>query len=199
MKKIQQFLQKYFGYITLLSYALLAAYALGRGTAAAPCLYYESRKNFYKPIQPYNTAFLILAILGLLLGAFYRVLRCHSRLVYYVSNFTWFGLLIALSIGSGIYVLIGTSLYAAYYQLLPIADRNQYFIDHGSTRRISAHPAVFILGYLLAVLFFLLAAVSVLVLLDKIPSRIRYEKNKKNNVANPVTYVPEKDKKGEQK
>ena len=65
MKKIETFLQKYFGFITLGAYALFAIFALGMGTAAAPCKYYESRKNFYKPIQPYNNLFRILSIIGL--------------------------------------------------------------------------------------------------------------------------------------
>ncbi len=189
MKKIETFLQKYFGFITLGAYALFAVFALGRGTAAAPCKYYESRKNFYKPIQPYNNLFRILSILGLLLGAFYRVRRCHTRLVYYVSNFTWFGILIVLSVLSGIFLLKGTILYSAYYQLLPFEERNTYFVDHSLSIKINPHPAVFILGYLLAILLFVLAAVSVIVLVDKIKGRVRYENNKKIGVKNPVTYV----------
>ena len=35
MKKIETFLQKYFGFITLGAYALFAIFALGRGTAAS--------------------------------------------------------------------------------------------------------------------------------------------------------------------
>ena len=130
MKKIETFLQKYFGFITLGAYALFAIFALGRGTAAAPCKYYESRKNFYKPIQPYNNLFRILSIIGLLLGALYRVRRCHTRLVYYVSNFVWFGILIVLSVLSGIFLLYGTILYSAYYNLLPFEERNTYFVEH---------------------------------------------------------------------
>ena len=200
MKKIETFLQKYFGFITLGAYALFAVFALGRGTAAAPCKYYESRKNFYKPMQPYNNLFRILSIFGLLLGAFYRVRRCHTRLVYYVSNFTWFGILIVLSVLSGIFLLKGTILYSAYYQLLPFEERNTYFADHSLSIRINPHPAVFILGYLLAILLFVLAAVSVIVLVDKIKGRIRYENNKKLGVKNPVTYVQaEKGKEEESK
>lgn len=193
MKKIETFLQKYFGFITLGAYALFAIFALGRGTAAAPCKYYESRKNFYKPIQPYNNLFRILSIIGLLLGALYRVRRCHTRLVYYVSNFVWFGILIVLSVLSGIFLLYGTILYSAYYNLLPFEERNTYFVEHSLSIQINPHPAVFVLGYLLAILLFVLAAASVLVLVDKIKGRIRYENNKKLGVENTVTYVPGKE------
>lgn len=192
MKKIQAFLQKYFGYITISAFALFAIYALGRATAAAPCKYYESRKNFYKPIQPYNNLFLIFSILGLLLGTFYRVLRCHTRLVYYVSNYVWFGLFIFLSLLSGVFLLIGTNLYSAYYDLLPFAERNAYFAERGLDLSINPNPAVFALGYLLAVPFFLLGASILLVLPKRIKGRIAYEKNKKLGVTNPVTYKEEK-------
>lgn len=199
MKKIQEFLQKYFGYITLFSYALFAIYALGRGTAAAPCTYYESRKNFYKPIEPYNNAFLIFAIIGLLLGAFYRVLRCHTRPIYYVSNFVWFGLLIVLSILSGVFLIKGTILYSRNFKTLPFQERNTYFQERSLGRKINPKSPVFALGYLLGALLFALALVSAFVLADKIPSRIRYEENKKNHVPNPVTYDSKKDRKEEKK
>lgn len=198
MKKIETFLQKYFGFITLGAYALFAIFALGRGTAAAPCKYYESRKNFYKPIQPYNNLFRILSIIGLLLGALYRVRRCHTRLVYYVSNFVWFGILIVLSVLSGIFLLYGTILYSAYYDLLPFEERNTYFVEHSLSIKINPNPAIFVLGYLLAILLFVLAAASVIVLVDKIKGRIRYEDNKKLGVENTVTYVQGKEGKEEE-
>lgn len=198
MKKIETFLQKYFGFITLGAYALFAIFALGRGTAAAPCKYYESRKNFYKPIQPYNNLFRILSIIGLLLGALYRVRRCHTRLVYYVSNFVWFGILIVLSVLSGIFLLYGTILYSAYYDLLPFEERNTYFVEHSLSIKINPNPAIFVLGYLLAILLFVLAAASVIVLVYKIKGRIRYENNKKLGVENTVTYVSGKEGKEEE-
>lgn len=189
MKKITSLFQKISGTIGIIVYALMAVYALGMATPAAVCRYYQETEAFYTPIMPYNNVILILSIIGLLIVAFYYILRNQLREIYYVSNFVWDGTYIGFTIVSAIYTIIGVSFYQSKYMELPFDAMNEYW----STRlsyTINPNTPVFILGYLLAVVLILSIIPVGFVTVSKVLSRLNYERNKKNGVSNPVSYNP---------
>lgn len=189
MKKLSAFLQKYNGYISIVVFGLMFVFALGMATPAAPCKSYQETFDFYSQIMPYNNTILLLSIFGLLLSAFYFILRNHVRSVYYVSNFAWYGINFAYILTSGIVTISSVAIYQEKYMALPFAEMNEYFSTR-SDSVIRSDTPVFLLGYLLGVLILLLLVPYVLVLIDKIQLRIRYEQNKKLGVENVVTYDP---------
>ncbi len=187
MKKIASLLQKISGTIGIIVYALMAVYALGMATPAAVCRYYQETESFYTPIMPYNNMILILSIIGLLIVAFYFVLRNHLREIYYVSNFVWDGTYIAFTVVSAIYTIIGVSFYQGKYMELPFDAMNEYWSTR-SSYTINPNTPVFILGYLLAVVLLVSIIPVAYVTFTKVLSRLNYERNKKNGVPNPVSY-----------
>ena len=187
MKKITEFLQKKDGLIFVIAYALSAVYALGMATPAACCKYYEPTESFYKQIMPYNNAFLILSIFGLLISAFYFVLRNHVRIIYYISNFVWTLIYGVYTVVTAVVMFMGVSFYQGKYAALPFDEMNEYWLTR-STQRISENTSVFLLGFMLAVLLLLTLVPLALVTVDKIKSRLNYEKNKRNGIANPVSF-----------
>lgn len=194
MKKLTSFLQKNNGVICIVLYALLFVYAIGMATPAAPLKQYQDEITFYSAIMPYNNAILIMSIFGLLLSAFYFILRNNVRLVYYVSNFVWHGAYVGYTLASSIVTLISVITYQTAYGKLDFDTINSYFSDHGSNLVLRANTPVFVLGYLEVVFLILTIVPIVLVLLDKIKGRLRYEQNKKDGVANPVTFDPKEAK-----
>lgn len=189
MKKIASLFQKISGTIGIIVYALMAVYALGMATPAAVCRYYQETESFYTQVMPYNNAILILSIIGLLIVAFYFVLRNQLREIYYVSNFVWDGTYIVFTVISAIYTIIGVSFYQSKYMELPFDTMNEYW----STRlsyTINPNTPVFILGYLLAGVLLLSIIPVAYVTFTKVLSRLNYERNKKNGVPNPVSYNP---------
>lgn len=192
MKKLIGFLQKYNGYISIVVFALMFVYALGMATPAAVLKKYEECRTFYSGIMPYNNAILILSIVGLLISAFYFVLRNHVRTIYYISNFVWNGINTAFTLTSGIITFVGVGYYQAQYAALPFDEINAYF--EGSTNHINSNPAVFLIGYLLGAVIIISLVPHILLLVDKVSLRTRYEKNKKAGIANPVTYNPKEAK-----
>ncbi len=187
MKKIASLFQKISGTIGIIVYALMAVYALGMATPAAVCRYYIETESFYTPIMPYNNMILILSIIGLLIVAFYFVLRNHLREIYYVSNFVWDGTYIAFTVVSAIYTIIGVSFYQGKYMELPFDAMNEYWSTR-SSYSINPNTPVFILGYLLAVVLLVSIIPVAYVTFTKVLSRLNYERNKKNGVPNPVSY-----------
>lgn len=187
MKKMTSLFQKCYGKIAIFVYALMAVYALGMATPAACCKLYESQKLFYNDIMPYNNAILLLSIGGLLLSALYFVLRNNVRVIYYVSNFVWDGVFTGYSVLSSIITFLGVSFYQQRFMTLPFEEMNAYW-EIRSTTRINSNTPVFLLGYLLAAVILICLIPLFIVLFDKIRGRIRYERNKKNGVSNPVTY-----------
>ena len=187
MKKIASLFQKISGTIGIIVYALMAVYALGMATPAAVCRYYQETESFYTPIMPYNNMILILSIIGLLIVAFYFVLRNHLREIYYVSNFVWDGTYIAFTVVSAIYTIIGVSFYQGKYMELPFDAMNEYWSTR-SSYTINPNTPVFILGYLLAVVLLVSIIPVAYVTFTKVLSRLNYERNKKNGVPNPVSY-----------
>ncbi len=187
MKKIASLFQKISGTIGIIVYALMAVYALGMATPAAVCRYYQETESFYTPIMPYNNMILILSIIGLLIVAFYFVLRNHLREIYYVSNFVWDGTYIAFTVVSAIYTIIGVSFYQGKYMELPFDAMNEYWSTR-SSYTINPNTSVFILGYLLAVVLLVSIIPVAYVTFTKVLSRLNYERNKKNGVPNPVSY-----------
>ncbi len=187
MKKIASLLQKISGTIGIIVYALMAVYALGMATPTAVCRYYQETESFYTPIMPYNNMILILSIIGLLIVAFYFVLRNHLREIYYVSNFVWDGTYIAFTVVSAIYTIIGVSFYQGKYMELPFDAMNEYWSTR-SSYTINPNTPVFILGYLLAVVLLVSIIPVAYVTFTKVLSRLNYERNKKNGVPNPVSY-----------
>ncbi len=165
----------------------MAVYALGMATPAAVCRYYQETESFYTPIMPYNNMILILSIIGLLIVAFYFVLRNHLREIYYVSNFVWDGTYIAFTVVSAIYTIIGVSFYQGKYMELPFDAMNEYWSTR-SSYTINPNTPVFILGYLLAVVLLVSIIPVAYVTFTKVLSRLNYERNKKNGVPNPVSY-----------
>ncbi len=187
MKKVTSLFQKIGGSIAIFVFALMAVYALGMATPSACCKYYESQKLFYREIMPYNNAILILAIVGLLLASLYYVLRNNVRVVYYVSNFVWDGVFVGYSVLSSIITFVGVSFYQGKYSALPFAEMNAYWAER-STTTINPNTSVFLLGYLLGAVILLATVPTILVLVDKIRGRISYERNKRDGIANPVSY-----------
>lgn len=187
MKKIASLFQKISGTIGIIVYALMAVYALGMATPAAVCRYYQETESFYTPIMPYNNMILILSIIGLLIVAFYFVLRNHLREIYYVSNFVWDGTYIAFTVVSAIYTIIGVSFYQGKYMELPFDAMNEYWSTR-SSYTINPNTPIFILGYLLAVVLLVSIIPVAYVTFTKVLSRLNYERNKKNGVPNPVSY-----------
>lgn len=191
MKNAISFFQKYSGYISLVVFALLFIYALGMATPAAACLEYKKPyTDFYSDIMPINDGILYLAIAGLVISAFYFVLRNNVRVIYYISNFVWYGIYGVFSLACAIFTFVGVASYQSSYNALPFEDMNAYWTRRGSSVTINPNTCVFILGYIAAVLVILALIPYVLVIVDKIKGRLRYETNKKNGVENPVTYDP---------
>ncbi|MCI1735209.1 MAG: hypothetical protein LKM30_05700 [Bacilli bacterium] len=178
MEKRMAVLQRWLGIAGIVAFALMAAYAFGMATPAAACLYYNDTINFYKDIQGYNNAILVFSIVGLLISAFYGVLRSAIRKVYYISNFIITGLLAGILAASGIDLFIGVSVYQQKYYALPFDAMNAYWKDHTQTTRINPYTPVFGLGYVLAGLLLVLSVLALISLVYKILSRIRYEKTK---------------------
>lgn len=191
MKNVILFLQKYLGFIMLVSFALLFVYALGMATPTAIFKSHDSIRDFYSEIQPYNNAILIISIVGLLLGALYMVFRNNVRPIYYVSNFVYFGISIAFSIFAGIYTILGVSFYLnKYNQVLDRADFceiDEYLFKFVG-KRVNQNSPVFVLGFLVAALTFVVAVLLIAVIVMKTQDRLRYEDNKRNGISNPVTY-----------
>lgn len=191
MNKISNLFQKISGYISIAVFAIVFVYALGMATPAQPCTLYNNTKvvNFYSDIMPYNNGILILAIVGLLISAFYYILRNHVRQVFYVSNFVWGGLYAVFSIVTFVFIIISVVTYKNLYMALDFEKMNTYWANHGSSTTINPNTCVFALGFVVAVLVLLSIAPYVFVYIDKIKGRIRYEENKKDGVENPVSYV----------
>lgn len=193
MKKVSSLFQKISGTIGIIVYALMVVYALGMATPAAVCREYNNNgvttEKFYSDIMPYNNMILILSIIGLLIVAFYFVLRNQIREIYYVSNFVWDGIYTGFSIFSAIYMFIAVSFYQGKYSQLPFDAMNEYWSTR-SSNTINPNTPVFLLGYILAVLILLSIIPVIFVTVNKIMSRLNYERNKKNGVPNPVSYNP---------
>ncbi len=190
MKKIVSIFQKYNGYISIVMFALMAVYALGMATPAAPCKKYQDTYTFYSQIMPYNNAFLILSIVGLLLAAFYFILRNHVRIVYYISNYVWNGLNIVFSVVSSIILFIGVAFYQGKYKALDFVTINKYLDGVSKGTSLNANTPVFALGYILAVVILLTLIPHVMVLVDKVKLSIRYNANRKAGIPNAVSYNP---------
>lgn len=191
MKKITSLLQNISGYICLVVFALLFVYALGMATPAAPLKSYEDTRVFYSGIMPYNNAMLLLSIFGLIICAFYYVLRNNARLVYYVSNFVWFGIYGVYTLVTAIVSLVGIIHYQVEFSKIPFDTINTYFAERNLSLFVRSNTPVFVLGYLEVVILLLTIVPVVLVVLDKVKGRIRYENNRKLGVSNPVTYDPQ--------
>lgn len=191
MKKAISFFQKYSGYISIVVFALLFVYALGMATPTASCLEYKKPiTEFYSDIMPINDGILYLSIAGLFISAFYFVLRNNVRVIYYISNFVWYGLYGVFSLASAIFTFVGVATYQSSYNELPFEQMNEFWERRGSSASINPNTPVFLLGYILAILIILTLIPYVLVIIDKIKARLRYENNKKNGIENPVTYDP---------
>jgi mannose/fructose/N-acetylgalactosamine-specific phosphotransferase system component IIC len=161
MEKLCIIAQKITVYLSIVAYALLAIFAFGMSTPAAPLHQYQETINFYKAIQPYNDEILYFAIVGVILALFYRVLRNDVRKVYYVSNFIWSGIYAGFSIFAGIESALLIRFYQQSYAQVDFAKVNAYFA--ATTPGISVNPntPVFLLGYLVSILV-VLSAVPVL-------------------------------------
>ncbi len=190
MKKLIPVLQKISGYISIVVFGIMAVYALGMATPAACCKKYQDTFTWYKAIMPYNNAILILSIFGILIAAFYFILRNDKRIVYYISNYVWNGLNIVYTLVAGIITFMGVSFYQGKYNALPATEMNEYFVSHTIDATLNVNTPVFALGYILGVLIILSLIPHVLILVDKIKLSIRYEKNRKLGVPNTVTYDP---------
>ena len=194
MKKLIPVLQKISGYISIVVFGVMAVYALGMATPAACCKKYQDTYNFYKAIMPYNNAILILAIFGLLIAAFYFILRNDKRIVYYISNYVWNGLNLVYTIVAGVITFIGVGYYQGQYNTLPFDTMNDYFSTRAKGTTINPNTPVFVLGYILGVVIILSIIPHVLILVDKVKLSVRYEKNRKLGVPNTVTYDPKEAK-----
>lgn len=193
MKKLNAFLQKYNGYISIVAFGLMFVFALGMATPAAPCKSYQDTYEFYKQIMPINNAVLLLSIFGLLISALYFILRNHTRIIYYISNFVWYGLNFVYTLASAIVLFVGVAFYQGKYNQIPFEKMSEYFTTHAGTA-CNPNTPVFALGYLLGILLVLTMVPYVLVLIEKIQLRLRYENNKKLGVENVVTYDPKEAK-----
>jgi Na+-transporting methylmalonyl-CoA/oxaloacetate decarboxylase gamma subunit len=179
MEKAISFFQKSIGYISLAVYCLMFIYALGMATPAASLLKYQEERDFYSGVQGYNNGILVLAIFGLLISAFYLVLRNNKRKIYYVSNFTWMGVGTVYALISGIYTIVGVSAYQKLYMALDFDTINAYWAERSLDLTINKNTPVFGLGYVLAILVILIIVPIVLVLINKIIGRIQHEKKNK--------------------
>lgn len=201
MNKVINFLQKYLGYIALLGFALLIIYAFGMATASAGFRRCEDTENFYKDIMPYNNLILSMSIVGLIFSALYMLLRNNKRPVYYVSNFISMFVSILFIFISSVLTIVGVSFYQNKFNTLvnspEFEDYYQIIVQRDGS--INKNTPTFILGYLIAILLVLIAICYVVVLAFKTADRVRYEKNKKNGVCNPVTYIPVKNNADEAK
>ena len=193
MKKLTAKFQNIGGYISIAVFALMVVYALGMATPAAACRLYQDTIDFYDQIMPYNNGILLFGIFGLLIAAFYFVLKNNTRIIYYISNFVWHGINTVFTLVASIFTFVGVGIYQSAYGTLPFEAMNEYWSIRADTT-INPNPAVFALGYILGVLVLLSLVPHILVLVDKIQHRIRYEKNKLNGVANPVSYDPKEAK-----
>jgi hypothetical protein len=179
MEKAISFFQKSIGYISLAVYCLMFIYALGMATPAASLLKYQEERDFYSGVQGYNNGILVLAIFGLLISAFYLVLRNNKRKIYYVSNFTWMGVGTVYALISGIYTIVGVSAYQKLYMALDFDTINAYWAERSLDLTINKNTPVFGLGYVVAILVILTIVPIVLVLINKIIGRIQHEKKNK--------------------
>lgn len=179
MEKAISFFQKSIGYISLAVYCLMFIYALGMATPAASLLKYQEERDFYSGVQGYNNGILVLAIFGLLISAFYLVLRNNKRKIYYVSNFTWMGVGTVYALICGIYTIIGVSAYQKLYMALDFDTINAYWAERSLDLTINKNTPVFGLGYTVAILVILTIVPIVLVLINKIIGRIQHEKKNK--------------------
>ena len=193
MKKLTAKFQSISGYISIAVFALMVVYALGMATPAAACRLYQDTIDFYDQIMPYNNGILLFGIFGLLISAFYFVLKNNSRIIYYISNFVWQGINTVYTIVAAIFTFVGVGVYQSAYSALPFDAMNEYWSTRASTT-INPNTSVFILGYLLGAVVLLSLVPHILVLVEKVQHRIRYENNKKNGVENPVTYDPKEAK-----
>jgi hypothetical protein len=159
MKKLCGTFQKVNGWISLAVFAILAVFAFGMATPAAPCVQYQDTIDFYSVIQPLNDMILYFSLGGLALGGFYSVLRNNVRKVFYVSNYVWSFVYVAFSIYVAIYVLQVVAIYQSRYLTLDFEAMNAYWATKGTGVTISPDTPVFALGY----------AISVLVLLSSLP------------------------------
>jgi hypothetical protein len=90
MRKLCEFLKKNNATIIVISFVLLAVYAICMATPTAYLRYYGNLDTFYQPIQGLNDAFIFLAIGGIVLGLLYNLFRNNIRKIFYISNFVWF-------------------------------------------------------------------------------------------------------------
>lgn len=198
MEKITSFLKKYLGYISLVAFGLMFIYALGMATPAAIFKKHDETIDFYKPINPYNNLILILSIVGLLLSAFYMVLRNNKRVIYYASNFVSLSISLVFLLVSGILTIVSVSFYLnAFNEVLlreDFCEINDYLIKFNDGKGVNTNTPVFLLGYMLAGLLIFVSLLYFFVLVDGIKNRRRYEINKKNGISNPVTYKEVKGK-----
>mgnify|MGYP001351628153 FL=1 len=157
MEKVCKIAQKITVYLSILVYALLAIYAFGMSTPAAPLHQYQDTLNFYEQIQPYNDEILYFAIAGLVLALFYRVLRNDVRKVFYISNFIWSGIYGVFSIFAGIQSLLFIRFYQVCYQQVDFATINAYFASTTPDVSLNPNTPVFLLGYIVSILVVLSA------------------------------------------
>lgn len=181
MKKLQSITQKYLGIVSLISFLLLAVFAIGMATPAANCVTYspdESITKFYSNFQGSNDAILILAIAGLLISGSFTLFRSGKRKIYYIGNFITTGLLIAILIGSAAYGIVAIAKYQSSYMALPFAEMNEYWSSHGSSKSISANTPVFGLGYAICALLLVVCVFAIFLFATKLLERISYEKTR---------------------
>lgn len=193
MKKTNAFLQKYNGFISIVAFGLMFVFALGMATPAAPCKSYQDTYSFYEEIMPVNNAILLLSIFGLLISALYFILRNHTRIIYYISNFVWYGLNFVYTLASAIVMFVGVAFYQGKYNQIPFDAMSEYFSTHVG-RACNPNTPVFAIGYVLGALLLLTLVPYVLVLIDKVQLRLRYEANKKLGVTDVVSHDPKEAK-----
>lgn len=175
MNKLCAFFKKYNGIIGIVVFALLAVYAICMATPAADARSFpgwtaaeiaaagveaeaaESTTTFYQGIMPFNDLLIYLAIAGIVWSILYTTLRNQIRKVYYISNFVWHGVYVALALAVGIIMIVGVADYQAKYEALPFDTMNAYWEYFLIPYGISRETPVFALGYLEAAVIILSA------------------------------------------
>lgn len=185
MEKIAIKIQKILPIIIVVSFLIMAIYALGMATPSAVILNWEGTvdgvksTDFYDAIQPINNTILILAIIGIVISLCFSILRNNIRKIYYVSNFVWFGVYFAITIFSAIYTFIGVSTYQNAYSKIPFAEVNQYFADRNLSLFVNENTPIFILGYVVAIILLLTLIPAVILLINKIKTSIAWKNHLK--------------------
>ena len=171
MRKLCEFLKKNNATIIVISFVLLAVYAICMATPTAYLRYYGNLDTFYQPIQGLNDAFIFLAIGGIVLGLLYNLFRNNIRKIFYISNFVWFGLFLALDLATVIVVIAGVAKYQGLYSGLDFAAINSYFESMKLPYFVDPNTPVFLLGYLTAVVILLNGCATGLILFDQLKNR----------------------------